>query len=89
MATPATRRVKMIAATYIKGVIAEAGAELLVPSLLASEFVGNGRAVYLDPAHNDVASPPASNLTPSADVNPLVSGAPVPSTTLSKGNNYA
>jgi len=85
---PSTRRVKMIASTYIKSVVQEVGAELTLPSLLASEFVGNGRAIYLDPSHNDVASPPAADTNPSTDVHPLVSGGPAPSQH-SKGKSYA
>ncbi len=59
MASP-TRRVRMIAPTYISGVVADVGSEQTLSSAIASEFVGNGRAVYLEPQHNDVQGPPAS-----------------------------
>lgn len=90
------RRVKMIAATYIKGVVAEVGTELQVAAALASEFVGNGRAIYLEPSHSDVASPPSAELSPPVDLNPSVDvhplvGGPAPSSTLSltKAKSYA
>jgi hypothetical protein len=78
--TNPVRRVKIIAATYIKGVIAPVDSEHQVLAAMASELVGNGRAIYLDPAHTDVASPP------STDLSPLVSG---PAPAAAKSKSYA
>jgi hypothetical protein len=55
------RRVRMIAATYLKGgVIAKVDEALNLPSSQAAEFVANGRAVYEEPRHNDVQVPNGS-----------------------------
>ena len=63
MANP-IRRVRMLKPTYIAGVVADVGTEQKLTAAIASEFVGNGRAVYLDPQHNDVQSPPGASGSP-------------------------
>jgi hypothetical protein len=48
----------MTGATYLKGgVIADVGTEHELTASTASEFVSNGRAVYVDARHTDVAPP--------------------------------